>query len=50
MPQDADAVAQRVNHYGGLFVGAHSAEVLGDYGIGPNHVLPTGQTARSTGG
>ena len=37
-------------HYGALFVGARSAEVLGDYGAGPNHVLPTGGTARSTGG
>src|SRR2546426_7184964 len=27
-----------------------AAEVLGDYGAGPNHVLPTGGTARSTGG
>jgi phosphoribosyl-ATP pyrophosphohydrolase/phosphoribosyl-AMP cyclohydrolase/histidinol dehydrogenase len=24
--------------------------VLGDYGAGPNHVLPTGGTARSVGG
>jgi phosphoribosyl-ATP pyrophosphohydrolase/phosphoribosyl-AMP cyclohydrolase/histidinol dehydrogenase len=27
-----------------------SAEVLGDYGAGPNHTLPTGGTARYTGG
>lgn len=47
---EAEAVALRVNHYGGLFVGSQSAEVLGDYGAGPNHVLPTGGTARSTGG
>ena len=43
-------VAGRVRHYGGLFVGAGAAEVLGDYGAGPNHVLPTGSTARFTGG
>src|SRR2546428_34554 len=30
--------------------GAAAAEVLGDYGAGPNHVLPTGGTARATGG
>jgi phosphoribosyl-ATP pyrophosphohydrolase/phosphoribosyl-AMP cyclohydrolase/histidinol dehydrogenase len=36
-------------HYGALFVGDRSAEVLGDYGAGPNHVLPTGGTARSFG-
>jgi histidinol dehydrogenase len=48
--EDAEAVAERVNHYGGLFVGHGAAEVLGDYGAGPNHTLPTGGTARSTGG
>lgn len=37
-------------HYGGIFIGAGAAEVLGDYGAGPNHVLPTGGTARYTGG
>ena len=37
-------------HYGGLFIGRRAAEVLGDYGAGPNHVLPTGGTARYTGG
>jgi phosphoribosyl-ATP pyrophosphohydrolase/phosphoribosyl-AMP cyclohydrolase/histidinol dehydrogenase len=31
-------------------VGEGSAEVFGDYGVGPNHVLPTGGTARFTGG
>src|SRR5205807_1306356 len=48
--RDADAVAPRLAHYGALFVGAGSAEVLGDYGAGPNHVLPTGGTARFSGG
>ena len=41
---------KRQNHYGGLFVGSRSAEVMGDYGIGPNHTLPTSGTARYTGG
>ncbi len=45
-----DAHAARLRHYGGLFVGTAAAEVLGDYGVGPNHVLPTGRTARFTGG
>lgn len=36
--------------YGGLFVGESSAEVFGDYGVGPNHTLPTGGTARARGG
>jgi len=48
--ETADQVAPRLAHYGALFIGAGSAEVLGDYGAGPNHVLPTGGTARSTGG
>ena len=48
--REAAAVAPQLAHYGALFVGAGAAEVLGDYGAGPNHVLPTGGTARSTGG
>jgi phosphoribosyl-ATP pyrophosphohydrolase/phosphoribosyl-AMP cyclohydrolase/histidinol dehydrogenase len=48
--EGAAQVADKVNHYGGLFVGHGTAEVLGDYGAGPNHTLPTGGTARSTGG
>ncbi len=44
------AVARQLKHYGGLFIGHRSAEVLGDYGAGPNHVLPTGGTARFKGG
>ena len=43
-------VARRCRHYGALFVGEYSAEVLGDYGAGPNHTLPTGGTARHSGG
>jgi len=45
-----DASAGRLTRFGGLFIGAESAEVFGDYGAGPNHVLPTGGTARFTGG
>lgn len=47
---DADAHAARLRHYGGLFIGGVSAEVFGDYGVGPNHVLPTGTAARYSGG
>ena len=50
MTADAAAVGKRLRNYGGLFVGAQSAEVMGDYGAGPNHVLPTGGTGRYTGG
>ena len=31
---------------GGIFLGEHSYEVLGDYVAGPSHVMPTGGTAR----
>jgi phosphoribosyl-ATP pyrophosphohydrolase/phosphoribosyl-AMP cyclohydrolase/histidinol dehydrogenase len=48
--QDAAAVARRLTHFGAVFIGGGSAEVLGDYGAGPNHVLPTAGTARSRGG
>jgi phosphoribosyl-ATP pyrophosphohydrolase/phosphoribosyl-AMP cyclohydrolase/histidinol dehydrogenase len=47
---DPWSAVPRLRHYGGLFVGPHAAEVLGDYGTGPNHVLPTGRTARHVGG
>jgi len=50
MLADPWSVAARLQHYGGLFLGTNAAEVLGDYGAGPNHVLPTGRTARYTGG
>ncbi|KUK83008.1 MAG: Histidinol dehydrogenase, partial [Pelotomaculum thermopropionicum] len=36
----------RVENAGAVFVGAHSPEPVGDYLAGPNHILPTGGTAR----
>ena len=39
-------LAKRVRNAGAIFVGSHSAEVLGDYCAGPNHVLPTSGSAR----
>ncbi len=50
MVAEPEKLASRLRHYGALFIGAGSAEVFGDYGAGPNHVLPTGRTARHTGG
>ena len=47
---EAGAVAERVRHFGALFIGPMAAEVLGDYTAGPNHTLPTGGAARYTGG
>ncbi len=46
----ADATENRLGHWGGLFIGESSAEVFGDYGVGPNHTLPTGGVARFKGG
>ncbi len=43
-------VAARVRNAGGVFIGAQSAEVFGDYGLGPNHTLPTGGTSRHSAG
>jgi len=37
---------EKVNNAGGVFVGEHSFEVLGDYLAGPSHVMPTGGSAR----
>jgi histidinol dehydrogenase len=43
---DAPAVAARIRHAGAIFMGRYTAEALGDYCAGPNHVLPTSRTAR----
>jgi len=37
---------EKINHAGGIFLGEHSFEVLGDYLAGPSHVMPTGGSAR----
>jgi phosphoribosyl-ATP pyrophosphohydrolase/phosphoribosyl-AMP cyclohydrolase/histidinol dehydrogenase len=50
MTEDAPAAALLCSQYGALFIGSQSAEVLGDYGAGPNHTLPTSGTARFAGG
>jgi histidinol dehydrogenase len=43
---DADRWAKKVRHAGAIFIGRYTAEALGDYCAGPNHVLPTSGTAR----
>jgi histidinol dehydrogenase len=35
-----------IKHAGAIFLGKYATEPLGDYVLGPNHVLPTGRTAR----
>lgn len=47
--RDSRVQAARLRDFGALFIGDNAAEVLGDYGAGPNHTLPTGGTARSFG-
>jgi histidinol dehydrogenase len=44
--EDPRAVAENIRHAGAIFMGRYTAEALGDYCAGPNHVLPTSRTAR----
>ena len=44
--RDAERYIGSVRNAGGLFVGEHSPEVIGDYVAGPSHVMPTAGTAR----
>ncbi|MCF6355941.1 MAG: histidinol dehydrogenase [Candidatus Polarisedimenticolaceae bacterium] len=39
-------MAKKIRHAGAIFMGRYTAEALGDYCAGPNHVLPTSRTAR----
>jgi histidinol dehydrogenase len=47
---DSGAVAKRLTRAGTIFVGPWSAQALGDYATGSNHVLPTGGAAAARGG
>jgi histidinol dehydrogenase len=44
--ENAEEVAKEIRHAGAIFMGRYTAEALGDYCAGPNHVLPTSRTAR----
>jgi histidinol dehydrogenase len=44
--EDPQSMAKRIKHAGAIFMGRYTAEALGDYCAGPNHVLPTSRTAR----
>lgn len=44
--EDPDSLLPKIKHAGAIFMGNYSAESLGDYCAGPNHVLPTARTAR----
>jgi histidinol dehydrogenase len=41
-----EEIAQQIRHAGAIFFGGYTPEAVGDYLAGPNHVLPTGRTAR----
>ena len=41
-----EALIHLIRHAGAIFMGRYTAEALGDYCAGPNHVLPTSRTAR----
>lgn len=44
--EDPEALLPHIRHAGAIFMGRYTAEALGDYCAGPNHVLPTSGTAR----
>jgi histidinol dehydrogenase len=44
--ENAQQMAKSIRHAGAIFMGRYTAEALGDYCAGPNHVLPTSRTAR----
>ncbi len=50
MASDPHALFARIRHAGAAFLGRHCPEAVGDYIAGPNHVLPTGRTARFASG
>jgi len=46
LTEDDWSTMTRIRHAGAIFLGPYSSEPVGDYFAGPNHVLPTGGTAR----
>ena len=48
--ENPEEIALRVRNAGAIFLGRHTPEALGDYVAGPNHVLPTGGSARFSSG
>ncbi|MGI4846523.1 MAG: histidinol dehydrogenase [Janthinobacterium lividum] len=50
MTRDPDYFLKHMKNYGALFLGARTNVAFGDKVIGTNHTLPTGKSARYTGG
>ena len=44
--EDPEAYVKKIKNAGAIFMGRYTAEAIGDYCAGPNHVLPTSRTAR----
>ena len=44
--EQPETLLRLIRNAGAIFMGRHTAEALGDYCAGPNHVLPTSSTAR----
>ncbi len=44
--EEPDDLLENIRHAGAVFMGRYTAEAVGDYCAGPNHVLPTSRTAR----
>ncbi|MFQ6540015.1 MULTISPECIES: histidinol dehydrogenase [Aphanothece] len=47
--EEPEALAERIQHAGAIFLGPYTPEAVGDYLAGPNHTLPTSGTARFAG-
>jgi len=50
MTKENEFLKDNLTCYGSLFIGDYSAEAIGDYCSGTNHILPTNKVARYTGG
>lgn len=48
--EDSEGLAQKIRNAGAIFIGKYTAEVIGDYVAGSNHVLPTARSARFSSG
>ena len=48
--EDSEELARQINNAGAIFLGRYTPEAIGDYVAGPNHVLPTGRSARFSSG
>jgi histidinol dehydrogenase len=44
--EQPEVLVEKISHAGAIFMGRYTAEAVGDYCAGPNHVLPTSRTAR----